>query len=131
MASIYESSFYKLAEDVPDTEEAINRIRYALINYTIGKSTNDGRLFNSVINFIADVVEKFKTPELERMLEFAADKITPNIKSKFLREQSNIALFTSALIFIRNLDRYSRVHRNLCNYARVENFGECHSENQH
>ncbi len=101
VAQIFETTFYKLAQDIPNIEEAISRMRYALINYTTGRNTNDGKLFNSVVNFIADAIGKMPNPEFIELILFIQEKITPNIKSTFLKEQSMILLFSSIIQLIK------------------------------
>jgi hypothetical protein len=89
-----ESAFYKFAEQPPNLEEGVNRIKYVLITYIGGNSTTDSRLRNTMINFMCDVVEKFQIQEL---LAFMDEKIVFFIKSKFLLEQSLIKILCAAL----------------------------------
>ncbi|WP_371804418.1 hypothetical protein [Candidatus Lokiarchaeum ossiferum] len=97
IASAIESTFYKLVEQPPKIEEAIERIKYVLINYSTGSNTNDARLKNTIILFLADVIEKTKEPSLIEILIYAKDNLIKNIRSQYLREQSLIILVVSAL----------------------------------
>lgn len=97
IASALESTFYKLIEQPPNIEEAIERIKYVLINYSNGSNTNDARLKNTIILFLADVIEKTKESSLIEILIYAKDNLIKNIRSQYLREQSLIILVVSAL----------------------------------
>jgi bifunctional DNA-binding transcriptional regulator/antitoxin component of YhaV-PrlF toxin-antitoxin module len=96
VSAIFESSFFKFVEEPPNIEEALNRLRYALVNYVTGKSMNDSRLRNAMINMLCDVSEKTK---LTQPMDFAQEKILDFITSDFLLEQSlNTLILTTGHI---------------------------------
>ncbi len=97
IANALESTFYKLIEIPPKIEEAIERIKYVVLNYSTGSNTNDARLKNTIIFFIADVIEKNKDPSLKDVLVYAKENLISNIRSKYLKEQSLIILSVAAI----------------------------------
>jgi hypothetical protein len=127
---ILESAFYKFAETPPNLEDAMGRVKYALISFLSSTKTENARLYLSVEKFLLDVIEKFDQPNL---LDWIFDKIihqkneegeyTPNIESPFLYEQALLALVEVSLkpkirrwekaelyIFyvLKNIDSYSK-----------------------
>lgn len=96
-----ESAFWKFTESPPNMNEGLDRIKYCLLSFVGKGSMNDSRLRNAIINFICDVVEKMN---LQELLNFAEEKIIPNISSKFLYEQSLISLINTCLK-VKNNDK--------------------------
>ncbi|MCF2140498.1 MAG: hypothetical protein K9W44_10640 [Candidatus Lokiarchaeota archaeon] len=92
-----EASFYKLIEIPPKIDEVIERIKYIIINYGIGKTTNDSRLKHTIVLFIDDIISKVPEQDFTPILEYLSSKIVPNIDSTFLREQSLITLCGTTL----------------------------------
>jgi bifunctional DNA-binding transcriptional regulator/antitoxin component of YhaV-PrlF toxin-antitoxin module len=93
VSAALESAFYKFAEEPPKIQEGLDRVKYALITFLSGKSVNDSRLRNSVVNFLCDVAERLNIPDA---MTFAEEKILDHIKSEFLLEQSlNTLIITS------------------------------------
>ncbi len=97
IANALESTFYKLTEDPPKIEEAIERIKYVLINYSTGNNTNDSRLKNTIIIFLVDIFKKVNDPSLHQLLDYVNDKIVNSIASKYLKEQALIQLVSLAI----------------------------------
>ncbi len=80
---ILESAFYKFAEKPPNLEDAMGRVKYALISFLSSTKTDNAKLYFSIIKFLVDVIEKFNQPNL---IDWIFEKIIPNIKSKYLYE---------------------------------------------
>ncbi|MHA1913830.1 MAG: hypothetical protein ACW986_06355 [Promethearchaeota archaeon] len=115
---ILESAFYKFAETPVNLEDAMGRVKYALVSFLTSTKTENAKLYISVEKFLIDIVEKFDQPNL---LDWIFEKIIPNIESKFLYEQALLALLEISLklrrwdkaelyIFyvLKNIDSYSK-----------------------
>lgn len=115
---ILESAFYKFAETPINLEDAMGRVKYALVSFLSSTKTENAKLYLAVEKFLIDVVEKFDQPNL---LDWIFEKIVPNIESKFLYEQALLALVETSLklrrwdkaelyIFyvLKNIDGYSK-----------------------
>lgn len=115
---ILESAFYKFAETPLNLEDAMGRVKYALVSFLSSTKTENAKLYYSVERFLIDIVEKFDQPNL---LDWIFEKIIPNIKSKFLYEQALLELVETSLQFrrwekaelyifyvLKNIDEYSK-----------------------
>ncbi len=115
---ILESAFYKFAETPPNLEDAMGRVKYALISFLSATKTENAKLYFTVEKFLIDVIEKFNQPNL---LDWIFEKIIPNIKSKFLYEQALLTLVEASLKFkrwekaelyifyvLKNIDSYAK-----------------------
>jgi len=115
---ILESAFYKFAETPPNLEDAMGRVKYALISFLSATKTDNAKLYFTVEKFLIDVIEKFNQPNL---LDWIFEKIIPNIKSKFLYEQALLTLVEASLKFkrwekaelyifyvLKNIDSYAK-----------------------
>lgn len=115
---ILESAFYKFAETPINIEDAMGRIKYALVSFLTATKTENAKLYFSIIKFLIDVIEKFNQPNL---IDWIFEKIVPNVESKFLYEQALLELleislktkrYEKAELFIfyvlRNIDDYPR-----------------------
>jgi len=115
---ILESAFYKFAETPINLEDAMGRVKYALVSFLSSTKTENAKLYFSVIKFLIDVIEKF---DLTNLIEWIFEKIVPNIDSKFLYEQALLELieislktkrYEKAEIFIfyilKNVDDYPK-----------------------
>ena len=115
---ILESAFYKFAETPINLEDAMGRVKYALVSFLSSTKTENAKLYFSVIKFLIDVIEKF---DLTNLIEWIFEKIIPNIDSKFLYEQALLELidvslktkrYEKAELFIfyvlRNIDDYPK-----------------------
>ena len=115
---ILESAFYKFAETPTNLEDAMGRVKYALVSFLSSTKTENAKLYFSVIKFLIDVIEKY---ELSNLIEWIFEKIVPNIDSKFLYEQALLELieislktkrFEKAELFIfyilKNIDDYPK-----------------------
>ncbi len=115
---ILESAFYKFAETPINLEDAMGRIKYALVSFLSGTKTENAKLYFSVIKLLIDIVERFDQPNL---IDWIFEKIVPNIESKFLYEQAFLELlevslklkrYEKAELFIfhvlKNIDEYPR-----------------------
>ncbi|MFW9773423.1 MAG: hypothetical protein ACFFBY_11050 [Promethearchaeota archaeon] len=80
---ILESAFYKFAEKPINLEDAMGRVKYALVSFLTSTKTENAKLYYSVIRFLLDIIEKFNQPNL---LDWIFEKVIPNIESKFLYE---------------------------------------------
>ncbi|MBY9009126.1 MAG: hypothetical protein KGD74_04610, partial [Candidatus Lokiarchaeota archaeon] len=61
---ILESAFYKFAETPINMEDAMGRIKYALVSFLSGTKTENAKLYFSIIKLLIDIVEKFDQPNL-------------------------------------------------------------------
>jgi len=115
---ILESAFYKFTETPINLEDAMGRIKYALVSFLSNISTENSKLYYSVIRFLIDIIEKFGQANL---LDWIFEKIIPNIKSKFLYELALLDLLEASLkakrwekaeiyIFyvLKNIDEYPK-----------------------
>ncbi len=115
---ILESAFYKFAENPPNLEDGMGRVKYALVSFLSSTKTENAKLYFAVEKFLLDVIEKFNQPNL---IDWIFDKIIPSIKSKFLYEQALLELVEASLknkrwekaeiyIFhvLKNIDDYSK-----------------------
>jgi len=115
---ILESAFYKFAETPPNLEDAMGRVKYALISFLSSTKTENAKLYFSIEKFLIDVIDKYNQPNL---LDWIFDKIIPNIESKFLYELALLELVEASLKFkryeksetyifyvLKNIDDYSK-----------------------
>ncbi|TFF98303.1 MAG: hypothetical protein EU540_08070 [Promethearchaeota archaeon] len=115
---LLESAFYKFAEKPPNLEDAMGRVKYALISFLSSTKTENAKLYFSIIKFLVDVIEKFNQPNL---IDWIFEKIIPNIKSKYLYELALLEMvdislrtkrFEKAETFIfyilKNIDDYPK-----------------------
>ena len=115
---ILESAFYKFAETPINLEDAMGRVKYALVSFLSSTKTENSKLYFAVEKFLIDVIDKFNQPNL---LDWIFEKIVPNVESKFLYEQALLALVETSLKFrrwekaelyifyiLKNIDKYSK-----------------------
>lgn len=115
---ILESAFYKFAETPVNLDDAMGRIKFALVSFLTATKTENAKLYYSIIKFLIDVVERFNQPNL---IDWIFEKIVPNVESKFLYEQALLELleislktkrYEKAELFIfyvlRNIDDYPK-----------------------
>ena len=113
---ILESAFYKFAETPVNLDDAMGRIKYALVSFLTATKTENAKLYYSIIKLLIDVIERFNQPNL---IDWIFEKIVPNMESKFLYELALLELleislktkrFEKAELFIfyvlRNIDDY-------------------------
>ena len=117
---ILESAFYKFAETPINMEDAMGRIKYALVSFLSGTKTENSKLYLSVIKLLIDVIKRFDQPNL---IDWMFEKIVPNIESKFLYEQALLELLEVSL----KIKRYEKaelfifyVLKNIDDYPRSE-----------
>jgi hypothetical protein len=115
---ILESAFYKFAEKPLNLEDAMGRVKYALVSFLSSTKTENAKLYFAVEKFLIDIIDKFDQPNL---LDWIFEKIIPNVKSKFLYEQALLELVEASLKFkrwekaelyifyvLKNIDNYSK-----------------------
>ena len=117
---ILESAFYKFAETPINMEDAMGRIKYALVSFLSGTKTENAKLYFSIIKLLIDVIDRFNQPNL---IDWIFEKIIPNIESKFLYEQAVLELLEVSL----KIKRYEKaelfifyVLKNIDDYPRSE-----------
>jgi len=127
---ILESAFYKFAETPTNLEDAMGRIKYALVSFLTATKTENAKLYFSVIKLLIDVAERFNQPNL---IDWIFDKIVPNIESKFLYEQALLELLEISL----KIKRYEKAElflfyilKNIDDYPRSELYNIFNSFNQ-
>ncbi|MFX1394316.1 MAG: hypothetical protein ACFFAH_12185 [Promethearchaeota archaeon] len=91
---ILESAYYKFAENPPNLEDAMGRVKYALISFLSSTKTENAKLYYSVVKFLVDIIEKFNQPNL---IDWIFEKIIPNVESKFLYELSLLEMVEISL----------------------------------
>jgi len=99
---ILESAFYKFAEGPENFDDAIGRVKYALVSFLTSTKTDNAKLFYSVIRFLIDVIKKSNQPKL---LDWIYEKVIPMIESKFLYE---LALIDTLQVSIK-MGRFDRM----------------------
>jgi hypothetical protein len=115
---ILESAFYKFAETPINLEDAMGRVKYALVSFLSSTKTENAKLYFAIEKFLIDIIDKFNQPNL---LDWIFEKIIPNIESKFLYEQALLGLVEVSLKFrrwdkaelyifyvLKNIDNYSK-----------------------
>ncbi|MFX1302053.1 MAG: hypothetical protein ACFE9X_01720 [Promethearchaeota archaeon] len=115
---ILESAFYKFGETPLNLEDAMGRVKYALVSFLSSTKTENAKLYFAVEKFLIDIIDKFNQPNL---LDWIFEKIIPNIESKFLYEQALLALVEASLKFnrwekaelyifyvLKNIDSYAK-----------------------
>jgi len=115
---ILESAFYKFAEKPLNLEDAMGRVKYALVSFLSSTKTENAKLYFAIEKFLIDIIEHFNQPNL---LDWIFEKIIPNIESKFLYEQALLELVEASLKFkrwekaeiyifyvLKNIDGYSK-----------------------
>jgi hypothetical protein len=115
---ILESAFYKFAEKPLNLEDAMGRVKYALVSFLSSTKTENAKLYFAIEKFLIDVIEHFDQPNL---LDWIFEKIIPNIESKFLYEQALLELVEASLKFkrwekaeiyifyvLKNIDEYAK-----------------------
>ncbi|MEE9378994.1 MAG: hypothetical protein V3V33_13260 [Candidatus Lokiarchaeia archaeon] len=115
---ILESAFYKFAETPLNLEDAMGRVKYALVSFLTSTKTENAKLYFAIEKFLIDIIDKFDQPNL---LDWIFEKIVPNVESKFLYEQALLALVEATLKFkrwekaeiyifyvLKNIDSYSK-----------------------
>jgi len=124
---ILESAFYKFAETPINLEDAMGRVKYALVSFLSSTKTENAKLYFAVEKFLIDVIDKFNQPNL---LDWIFEKIIPNIDSKFLYEQGLLALVELGLKF-RRWDKVELyifyVLKNIDNYSKSEMYNVMNS----
>ena len=115
---ILESAFYKFAETPLNLEDAMGRVKYALVSFLSSTKTDNAKLYFAVEKFLIDIIDKFDQPNL---LDWIFEKIIPNVDSKFLYELALLELVEASLkikrwekaeiyIFyvLKNIDSYAK-----------------------
>ena len=97
--AILETAFDKFAEKTPNLEDAMGRVKYALVSFLTSTKTENAKLFFAVEKFVIDIIQKFDQPNL---IDWIFDKVIPNIESKFIYELSLLELIEVALITKRS-----------------------------
>ena len=117
---ILESAFYKFAETPIMMEDAMGRVKYALVSFMSATKSENAKLYFSVIKLLIDIIERFNQPNL---IDWIFEKIVPNIESKFLYEQALLELLEVSL----KIKRYEKaelfifyVLKNIDDYPRSE-----------
>ncbi|MHA1491855.1 MAG: hypothetical protein ACTSRI_19650 [Promethearchaeota archaeon] len=95
---ILESAFYKFAETPINLEDAMGRVKYALISFLSSTKTENAKLYYAIEKFLVDVISQFNQPNL---IDWIFEKIVPNIESKFLYELAVLDLVEASLKFER------------------------------
>ncbi|MFX1390311.1 MAG: hypothetical protein ACFE9Z_09635 [Promethearchaeota archaeon] len=127
---ILESAFYKFAQKPLNLEDAMGRVKYALVSFLSSTKTENAKLYFAVEKFLIDIIEKFDQPNI---LDWIFEKVIPNIESKFLYEQALLELVESSLKFKRweKAELYIfYVLKNIDSYAKSEMYNIMNSFKQ-
>lgn len=127
---ILESAFYKFAETPLNLEDAMGRVKYALVSFLSSTKTENAKLYFAVEKFLIDIIDKFNQPNL---LDWIFEKIIPNIESKFLYEQALLEIVDVSLKFKRweKAELYIfYVLKNIDSYAKSEMYNIMNSFKQ-
>ncbi len=127
---ILESAFYKFAETPLNLEDAMGRVKYALVSFLSSTKTENAKLYFAVEKFLIDIIDKFNQPNL---LDWIFEKIIPNVESKFLYEQALLEVVDASLKFKRweKAELYIfYVLKNIDGYAKSEMYNIMNSFKQ-
>jgi hypothetical protein len=115
---ILESAFYKFSETPVNLDDAMGRVKYALVSFLSSTKTENAKLYFAVEKFLIDIIDKYNLPNL---LDWMFEKLIPNIESKFLYELALLELVEASLKFkrwdkaelyifyvLKNIDEYSK-----------------------
>lgn len=122
LKTVLQTAFDKFAAKPPILQEAMEAIKYALVNFMNSNRMHDARIRQSIIFFMLDIVEKFDQPNL---IDFIKDKIIGEIKSKFLYQ-----LCLSQLAYVSfKVKRYEKAQefielciKDIATYTESENY---------
>lgn len=122
LKTVLQTAFDKFAAKPPILQEAMEAIKYSLVNFMNSNRMHDARIRQSVIFFLLDIVEKFDQPNL---IDFIKDKIIGEIKSKFLYQ-----LCLSQLAYVSfKVKRYEKAQefidlclKDIATYTESENY---------
>jgi len=92
--AVLESAFEQFTIDPPNLEDAIGRVKYALVSFLTSTKTENAKLYFSVIKFLIKIIDFFEQPNL---IDWIFEKIVPNIESKFLYELALLELVEISL----------------------------------
>jgi len=127
---ILESAFYKFTEKPINLEDAMGRVKYALVSFLSSTKTENAKLYFSIVKFLIDIIEKFDQPNI---LDWIFEKIIPNIESKFLYELALLELVDISL----RIKRYEKaevyifyVLKNIDDYPKSEMYNIMNSFKQ-
>jgi hypothetical protein len=97
--SILESALHKFSEGSENFDDAMGRIKYALISYLSSTKTENAKLYYSISRFLIIIIEEFDHPEL---IDWIHAKLIPNIESNFLYELALLDLIECGITMERN-----------------------------
>ena len=127
---ILESAFDKFTETPINLEDAMGRVKYALVSFLSSTKTENAKLYFSIVKFLIDIIERFNQPNI---LDWIFEKIIPNIESKFLYELALLELVDISL----NIRRYEKaevyifyVLKNIDDYPKSEMYNIMNSFKQ-
>ena len=115
---ILEKSFDQFRLEPPNIEEGLKYVKFAIISLTGENNIVNSKLRFTLVNFLCDVVEKFNQPFL---LDYTAQNVLKDIKSKFLFEQSLVQIAVTSFrkrpekvpaliqMILKNIDDYPAV----------------------
>lgn len=118
--SILESAYYKFAENPEELDDAMGRVKYALVSFLSSIKTENSKLYFSVIKFLGDVINSFNYPQI---IEWMYEKVIPNIESKFLYELSLLELVELSVNF-KNFEQAELYVKDILNHLEKYSEGE-------
>ncbi|MEJ2248772.1 MAG: hypothetical protein P8Y70_05580 [Candidatus Lokiarchaeota archaeon] len=128
--SILESAFDKFSQNPINFDDAMGRVKYALILYLSSTKTENAKLYFSVLKFLIDIIEYFKLPNL---IDWLYEKIVPNIESQFLYELALLELIEIA-VKANKLEKAKEftqdILKNIDSYPKSELYNIMNSLNQ-
>ena len=100
---ILESAFVKFREKPINLEDAMGRVKYALVSFLSSTGTENAKLHYSVERFLIQVIKLFDQPDI---IEFIFVKIVPQVSSKFLYELALLDLVGICL----EMEQFEKAH---------------------
>jgi hypothetical protein len=84
---ILESAFEKFSQEPLNFDDAMGRVKYALVSYLSASKSENAKLYYAIIKFLIIIIEQYDQSQL---IEWIYEKVIPHIESKFMYE---LALF--------------------------------------
>jgi len=84
---ILESAYEKFSQEPLNFDDAMGRVKYALVSYLSASKSENAKLYYAIIKFLIIIVKRFNQLQL---IEWIYEKVIPHIESKFMYE---LALF--------------------------------------
>ncbi|TFF99756.1 MAG: hypothetical protein EU541_04110 [Promethearchaeota archaeon] len=91
---ILESAFEKFTEEPINFDDAMGRVKYALVSYLSASKSENAKLYYAIIKFMIKIINQFDQPDL---IDWLYQKVVPHIDSKFIYQLALIDLIETSL----------------------------------